>query len=58
MWRLVIGFLLALGSIGAAWSAPAPNFGAYHAIVIGNNDYADLPKLKTAAIDADLEAKP
>ena len=52
MWRFFIGLLLALGSIGAAWSAPTSNFGAYHAIVIGNNDYADLPNLKTAANDA------
>ena len=28
------------------------NFGAYHAIVIGNNDYADMPKLKSAVNDA------
>ena len=27
-------------------------FGTYHALVIGNNDYKDMPKLKTAAEDA------
>ena len=33
------------------------NFGAYHAIVIGNNDYADMPKLKTAVADAQAVAQ-
>lgn len=28
------------------------NFGRYHALVIGNNDYAHLPTLKTAVTDA------
>ena len=28
------------------------DFGSYHALVIGNNDYAHLPKLKTAVADA------
>ena len=28
------------------------NFGAYHALVIGNNDYRNLPDLKTAVNDA------
>ena len=27
--------------------------GAYHALVIGNNDYSDMPKLKTAVADAE-----
>ncbi len=42
---------------------PTPNpfagihFGAYHALVIGNNDYRELPKLKTAAADAKSVAK-
>ncbi len=28
------------------------NFGNYHALIIGNNDYKDLPELKTAVNDA------
>jgi hypothetical protein len=33
------------------------HFGQYHALVIGNNDYRDLPKLKTAVGDARAVAK-
>ena len=33
------------------------NFGAYHALVIGNNSYAHLTNLKTATIDAVTVAK-
>ena len=33
------------------------NFGTYHAIVIGNNDYAGMPKLKTAVTDAQAVAR-
>ena len=33
------------------------HFGAYHALVIGNNDYRELPKLKTAVNDAKSVAK-
>jgi len=32
-------------------------FGAYHALVIGNNNYRDLPKLETAVNDANAVAK-
>jgi hypothetical protein len=32
------------------------HFGRYHAIVIGNNDYGDLPDLKTAVTDAEAVA--
>ena len=44
-------------------AAPKPNpyagihFGAYHALVIGNNNYRDLPKLKTAVNDARAVAR-
>ena len=31
--------------------------GAYHALVIGNNDYADMPKLKTAVADAEAVSR-
>ena len=42
---------------------PRPNpfagihFGAYHALVIGNNNYRELPKLRTAVNDARAVAK-
>jgi len=34
------------------WAAPPIDFGSYHAIVIGNNDYSHFPQLKTAVPDA------
>ncbi|MFK7897953.1 MAG: caspase family protein [Myxococcota bacterium] len=33
------------------------DFGRYHALVIGNEEYTDLPKLKTAKADADAVAQ-
>jgi len=36
---------------------PDIEFGAYHAVVIGINDYTSLPKLKTAIADARAVAK-
>lgn len=33
------------------------NFGNYHALIIGNNDYKNLPELKTAVNDASSLAK-
>ena len=35
---------------------PAPDFGRYHALVIGINDYEHLPKLVTAVADAEAVA--
>ncbi|MCP3889989.1 MAG: caspase family protein, partial [Desulfobulbaceae bacterium] len=35
-----------------ARKALPPNLGAYHALIIGNNNYQHLPKLKTAENDA------
>ena len=35
---------------------PDVNSGTYHAIVIGNNDYAQMPNLKTAVNDAEAVA--
>jgi hypothetical protein len=32
------------------------DFGSYHALVIGNNAYSDMPRLKTAIADADAIA--
>lgn len=36
---------------------PSMSFGTYHALVIGNNDYVNLPKLQTAISDAEAVAK-
>ena len=36
---------------------PKVNYGNYHALVIGNADYQDLPKLQTAVVDAEAVAK-
>lgn len=51
--RLIL--FLALVAIPQAW-AQSPgqgmDYGRYHALVIGNNDYRHLPKLKTAITDA------
>ncbi len=51
--RLIL--LLALVATPQAW-AQSPgqgmDYGRYHALVIGNNDYLHLPKLKTAIADA------
>ena len=45
----------------AAKTRPDPyagiHFGAYHALVIGNNNYRELPKLRTAVNDARAVAK-
>jgi len=46
--------LEALGSKTAATttSIPSLDYGSYHALVIGNNDYQHLPDLRTAVTDA------
>ena len=36
---------------------PKINYGNYHALIIGNADYQELPKLKTAVVDAKAVAK-
>ncbi len=41
----------------AAKPAPGFKFGGYHALVIGNNAYKHLPRLKTAEADARAMAK-
>jgi len=33
-------------------TGPRPNFGAYHALVIGNDDYRSVPRLATAVNDS------
>ena len=44
--------VLALLSWTPALAAPEVDFGRYHALVIGINDYQHLPKLRTAVNDA------
>lgn len=54
---LALFFVLLAG--GLQTQAPARetlDFGTYHALVIGNNDYAKLPKLQTAVADAEAVA--
>ncbi len=41
----------------SALSAGDIEFGRYHALVIGNNDYQNLPKLETAVGDAEAVAQ-
>jgi tetratricopeptide (TPR) repeat protein len=63
--RIVLGRLLTIlaliaglsaGTPASAAESPALDFGRYHALVIGNNDYAHLPKLETAISDAEAVA--
>ena len=58
MLRRVIATVLFTAAISATASAqdvklPEIEFGRYHALVIGNNDYKHLPKLQTAVSDAE-----
>ncbi len=60
MLRRVIAAVV-FTAIGATASAqdgkpPEMEFGRYHALVIGNNDYKNLPKLATAVGDAEAVA--
>ena len=53
----IIGLVLLAMAVSATASAqdvklPDIDFGRYHALVIGNNDYGHLPKLKSAVVDA------
>ncbi len=57
MLRRIIGLALVTLAVVATASAqdvklPEIEFGRYHALVIGNNDYQHLPKLNTAVGDA------
>jgi tetratricopeptide (TPR) repeat protein len=47
---------LSAGAPARAAEAPVLDFGRYHALVIGNNDYRHLPKLETAISDAESVA--
>lgn len=49
---VVIAVLALLGGATRAVAEPPIAFGDYYALVIGNNDYADLPRLETAVSDA------
>ncbi|HJM49800.1 MAG TPA: caspase family protein [Alphaproteobacteria bacterium] len=55
-WVRQIAVILCL-TPGIALAAEKDAFGRYHALVIGNNAYIDLPKLKSAAGDAKAVAK-
>jgi uncharacterized caspase-like protein len=48
---------VAVGATASAQDMKLPEFGRYHALVIGNNDYQNLPKLNTAVSDATATAE-
>jgi uncharacterized protein YgiM (DUF1202 family) len=50
--------MMTCSGVAAAQVVPSEgiDFGRYHALVIGNNDYEHLPKLKTAVNDAEATA--
>ncbi len=57
----IIGLVLIAVAVSATASAqdvkpPEIEFGRYHALIIGNNDYEHLRKLNTAVADADAVA--
>lgn len=51
-FSLVSGGALAEAAAAIAPKIPPLNFGKFHALVIGNEDYQHLPKLKTPVADA------
>ncbi len=48
---------IAVSATASAQDMKLPEFGRYHALVIGNNDYQNLPKLNTAVSDATATAE-
>ena len=52
MLARVVGVILLMFFPLAGQAAETPDFGAYHALIIGNNGYQHLTKLKTAQKDA------
>ncbi len=61
MLRRVIAAVVFTAAVGATASAqdgkpPEIEFGRYHALIIGNNQYRHLPKLATAVDDAEAVA--
>lgn len=59
LFALIVFVGLSLtGTANRVAAADSPiSFGTYHALVIGNNDYVNLPKLQTAISDAEAVAK-
>ncbi len=55
MFCFLLALILSLPILAQA--ATQNEYGRYHALVIGNNDYAHLPKLKTAVSDAAATAE-
>ncbi len=59
--RLVLAAGLALAVVWPVSAQeikwPKMDFGRYHALVIGNNEYRYLPKLETAVNDAEAVAE-
>ena len=61
MWALWPRVIM-VAALAVLWTAPVVagekiEFGKFHALVIGNNDYTKLPKLKTAIRDAEAVAE-
>lgn len=54
--RLLLALALLLVPLGASEAALDIEFGRYHALVIGINDYKNLPRLETAVNDASAVA--
>lgn len=54
LWRLIISLVMVVALSGLARAGISP--GGSHALVIGNNDYKNLPKLETAVNDASIVA--
>ncbi len=58
--RVIAAMLLAVAVTATASAQDVKlseiEFGRYHALVIGNNDYQNLPKLRTAVSDAEAVA--
>ena len=53
LMRLIVATILLLACwLGGPARAAEIDFGRYHALVIGNNDYKHLPRLETAVSDA------
>jgi hypothetical protein len=56
-WRIWTVLIVGLLLVPPATAAVEGGFGRYHALVIGNNDYRNLPKLETAVGDAEAVAE-
>ena len=58
MWSrcALLATLIAMVFHAVPSAAEDVEFGRYHALVIGNNDYTDLPRLETAVADAEAVA--